>query len=435
MKQIKQKPQLHASWIDPHAKEIVRILQKEGFTTYLVGGCVRDLLAGFHPKDYDIATNAHPNQVKRKVWGSYVIGRRFRLVLAKRGTQQYEIATFRQDAPAPIPEEDETSSPRKEALDIEPPTEIITETTTEITGEIPDETPIGIPSSSEAIEPIKDDNVFGTPEQDALRRDFTINALFYDPIQDELIDYTEGVSDIKNQWIRIIGIPDIRIQEDPIRIFRAIRLSHKLGFRIEPSLRESIHKNSQTVLKSVLPRRREEFLKLLKLDDPVPAFLELHDLGILQACAPSLSNLLDNKEKSEIFLDYLRRVKEFISEDPSPAELFVPLILGFISCHESNEENSRILNQLMRDELMIFKGEQAAILGAIDFVEQFKSIDSFKKRGARRQLALLRNENFAIALRIAKADFRLSSSEAHFWEEQLKSKFYSQDLSSETEYH
>ena len=84
MPEIKQRPQLHASWIDPHAKEIVRILQREGFLAYLVGGCVRDLLAGLHPKDFDIATNAEPNQVKRKVWGSYVIGRRFRLVLCKR---------------------------------------------------------------------------------------------------------------------------------------------------------------------------------------------------------------------------------------------------------------------------------------------------------------------------------------------------------------
>src|SRR6478672_1841824 len=100
MVEIKQKPQLHASWIDPNAKEIVRVLQREGFTTYLVGGCVRDLLAGIHPKDFDIATSAEPNQIKRKVWGSYVIGRRFRLVLVKRGDQQYEVATFRRESTA-----------------------------------------------------------------------------------------------------------------------------------------------------------------------------------------------------------------------------------------------------------------------------------------------------------------------------------------------
>src|SRR6478672_6856910 len=117
MVEIKQKPKLHASWIDPNAKEIVRVLQREGFTSYLVGGCVRDLVAGIHPKDYDIATNAEPNQVKRKIWGSYVIGRRFRLVLVKRGDQQYEVATFRRESTAEEvalqnePTEDDTPPP------------------------------------------------------------------------------------------------------------------------------------------------------------------------------------------------------------------------------------------------------------------------------------------------------------------------------------
>ena len=118
MMEIKQKPHLHASWIDPNAKEIVRTLQKEGFQTYLVGGCVRDLLAGLHPKDYDIATSAEPNQVKRKIWGSYVIGRRFRLVLVKRGDQQYEVATFRRES---TPDDFETAEAENEDPTAPPP--------------------------------------------------------------------------------------------------------------------------------------------------------------------------------------------------------------------------------------------------------------------------------------------------------------------------
>ena len=94
------RPQLHEDWIDPYAREIVRILQDEGFETYLVGGCVRDLLAGIHPKDFDIATNAHPNQVRRKIPHAYVIGKRFRLVLVRRGDQQFEVATFRRSVSA-----------------------------------------------------------------------------------------------------------------------------------------------------------------------------------------------------------------------------------------------------------------------------------------------------------------------------------------------
>ena len=169
--EIKQKPTLHASWIDPDAKEIVRLLQREGFTTYLVGGCVRDLLVGIHPKDFDIATSAEPNQIKRKIRGAYVIGRRFRLVLVKRGLQQYEVATFRRS----MSEED------IEAL----------AATTE---EDPEQTP------SPAV---SGDNYFGTPEQDALRRDFTINALFYDPVKNELIDYANGLADIERRLLRM----------------------------------------------------------------------------------------------------------------------------------------------------------------------------------------------------------------------------------------
>ena len=170
MLEIKQKPHLHASWIDPDAIEIVERLQRAGFTSYLVGGCVRDLLAGIHPKDYDIATNALPNEVKKKVWGSYVIGRRFRLVLVKRGEQQYEVATFRRSSKPEDFSEGE-------------------------------EQPVG-------------DNFFGTPEEDALRRDFTINALFYDPIKDELIDYAKGLADIESCTLRMIGDPKTRILED-----------------------------------------------------------------------------------------------------------------------------------------------------------------------------------------------------------------------------
>ena len=178
MLEIKQKPHLHASWIDPDAVEIVERLQKAGFTTYLVGGCVRDLLVGIHPKDYDIATNALPNEVKRKVWGSYVIGRRFRLVLVKRGEQQFEVATFRRGSKP----EDFTEG---------------------------EDQPVG-------------DNFFGTPEEDALRRDFTINALFYDPIKNELIDYAKAMADIEATTLRMIGDPKTRIIEDPIRSLRAV---------------------------------------------------------------------------------------------------------------------------------------------------------------------------------------------------------------------
>lgn len=414
--QIKQKPQLHASWIDPHAKEIVRVLQREGFTSYLVGGCVRDLLAGFHPKDYDIATNALPNQVKRKVWGSYVIGKRFRLVLAKRGDQQYEIATFRRDAPAVTQEieaEIEESEKQIALANEESLPPVLEAEEADLKSEPEDARPI-----AERM-PMKEDNFFGTPEQDALRRDFTINALFYDPIKDELIDYIQGIPDIKSQMIRMIGDPDKRIQEDPIRIFRAVRLSHKLGFKIDPDLRASIAKNASTVAHSVLPRRREEFLKLLRLPDPVPAFLELYDLGVLQHSLPGLVPIFSDPEKFETFRFYLQNLDKFCENPQSPPELLTPLILGFLRSMDQNNETESILSKLMKDELMIFKSEQAAIFGGIDMINNLSSVEAFKKRGLRRQQAFLQNENLPIALRIAKADFLLKPSLLQFWHERL----------------
>ena len=166
------KSKLNQKWIDHRALGIVKKLKKEGFETYLVGGCVRDLLLGLEPKDYDIATTARPRQVKKLIRNTFIIGRRFRLVLAKEGEDQFEISTFRRN-----------------------------------------------PTAEEQTDPdISDDNLFGTSFQDAHRRDFTINSLFYDPVADRVIDHTDtGVADLKNRIIRMIGDPNIRLPEDPIR--------------------------------------------------------------------------------------------------------------------------------------------------------------------------------------------------------------------------
>lgn len=398
MVEIKQKPHLHASWIDPNAKEIVRVLQKEGFRTYLVGGCVRDLLAGIHPKDYDIATNAEPNQVKRKVWGSYVIGRRFRLVLVKRGDQQYEVATFRREMTADdiIPEA--ASFEGEEAS-----SEITSDETSE-----PKNKPV-----------ISGDNFFGTPEQDALRRDFTINGLFYDPIKDELIDYCHGMKDIESRTLRMIGDPEARIVEDPIRSLRAIRLSHKLRFAIEPSLRKAIQDKAKEVAKSVLPRRREEYLKFLKLPEPVPAWLELWDLEILQEILPSLVPVFEDPERRDIFLHYIHDISLFCKDTSQPAEVFTPFLMGYLRAMEGHPDIENLSKRLMKDELMLFKGEQIFIFSAVDLIESLKDIEGFKRRGHRRQAAFLKNESLHLALRIADVERLLSAEQLLFWHLQL----------------
>ncbi len=384
MMEIKQKPHLHASWIDPNAKEIVRTLQKEGFQTYLVGGCVRDLLAGLHPKDYDIATSAEPNQVKRKIWGSYVIGRRFRLVLVKRGDQQYEVATFRRES---TPDDFE-------------PAEAVTE-----------DTPVPVQSG---------DNFFGTPEQDALRRDFTINGLFYDPIKDELIDFSNGMVDIEARTLRMIGDPTTRIIEDPIRSLRAIRFAHKLKFRIETTLRDAISKNAAQVLRSVLPRRREEYLKFFRLPDQVPAWHELYDLGLIDQILPSLKPVFEDHGRRDIFFHYLHRLEEICVDSANPTEIYVPVVLAYQRAMANHPERHSFLEHLLKDELMMFKSEQAVVLGCLELLEHLEDLSSFKRKGYRRQQAFLRNESLPLALRVAKLEHHLSAQDYWFWQHQLE---------------
>lgn len=373
---IKRKPELHSNWIDRNAIDIVRRLQDAGFQTYLVGGCVRDLLAGIHPKDFDIATNAIPQQVKRKVPFSFIIGKRFRLVLVKRGDIQYEVATFRRNATA---EDAQSEDP---------------ETGEGITG----------------------DNYFGTAEEDAQRRDFTINALFYDPIKDELLDYCEGMKDIRDRVIRIIGEPNARLIEDPIRIFRAVRLAHKLNFSIEPSLREAIQKNAESVKNSVLPRRREEFLKLLRLPQPSRAFLELADLGILQAIAPELHKVVSDPATSHDFLTYLDRAGEIVGDLGDPAQLFLVPVMAWLRAYKADpEQEYEALNAMMRDELGMFKLEQAAALRYLSLAKLLMGVENFKRKGERRQQNFLKIEGLTMALHLAEKDYIIPASVSAFW--------------------
>jgi len=228
--------------IAPDTQHIVRTLQKRGFNTFLVGGCVRDILLGKAPKDFDIATNARPQEVKRALHNAFIIGRRFRLVLVKRGDVQYEVSTFRRDV---RPDEN-----LEEGMSV--------------------------------------DNIFGSPEEDARRRDFTINGLLYDPVQNNLLDYVEGLPDLEAGIVRMIGDPNVRLIEDPIRILRGIRLAHMIRFSLDCDLRLAIQKNSDQLLKTALPRRREEILKFLRLENPALPFLT----STIETTLPFLFTLL-----------------------------------------------------------------------------------------------------------------------------------------------
>ena len=377
--EVTRKPHLHQDWIDPHAHGIVKALQKGGFQTYLVGGCVRDLLLNFHPKDYDIATMAHPPQVKRLIYMSFIIGKRFRLVLVKREDQQFEVATFRREMKA-------------------------------------EDYPEGIPFG---------DNVFGTPEEDARRRDFTINALFYDPIQGELIDYVDGLPDIDARILRMIGEPGARLTEDPIRTLRGLRFSHKLGFTIEPSLRAAMASHAPELEKSVLPRKREEVLKFLRLDDPAAVLLECYDLGLLKHVLPTLHGFLSNPERADLFLTNFEAYRGIVSDPADTVQLFGWLIY---SMHQAAVEGPTeraepvkieddVFQHMMSEELGMFKYEQTSVTKAVEILPLLKRVEDFRRRGERRQVALMKNEGFKLALRIAANDYSLKPVELQFWNE------------------
>ncbi len=377
------RPQLHEDWIDPYAREIVRILQDEGFETYLVGGCVRDLLAGIHPKDFDIATNAHPNQVRRKIPHAYVIGKRFRLVLVRRGDQQFEVATFRRTVSAEELEDGES----------------------EVVG----------------------DNYFGTCEEDAKRRDFTINALFYDPIQQKIIDYCEGQKDIASRTLRMIGSSAVRFIEDPIRILRAVRLSHKLSFIIDPEMRAAIVQCAPELKRAVLPRRREEYLKILRLPDPTRAFTELHDLNVLENILSGLDAVFKDSEKLSSFENHLRRMKSCGIRFEDPTELLSGFMFAFLKAHYGEEswdlesiQNEERFQFFLREELGMFKQEQATFFKALQLIHNLQKIDLYMRKGERRQMGFLRNEALPLALKLAQLDYTICGSQLAFWHGQFK---------------
>lgn len=380
-----QKPQLHEDWIDPYALRIVRNLQDSGFETYLVGGCVRDLLVGIHPKDFDIATSAHPNQVRKKVPNAYVIGRRFKLVLVKRGDQQFEVATFRRN----VSPEELAATPEEDT--------------------------------------IEGDNYFGTVEEDAKRRDFTANAVFYDPGQDKLIDFCGGIQDINDRVLRMIGDPKERFIEDPIRILRAIRLSHKLHFSIESTMRHAIADCSGELKKSVLPRRREEWLKFLRLKEPHLAFMELFDLHILEQILPGLQSVFMDPAKMEVFEIHLARINQVGINKQDPLELFAAFMFSFMKAQYGEDtwnydqiHNDPKLAYFMREEMGIFKQEAALLLKALHLMTGLRKIDNYSRKGERRQMAFIANDAFGLALKLSMMDFSLSASEVHYWLQQVE---------------
>jgi poly(A) polymerase len=259
-------------------------LQAAGHHAYLVGGAVRDLLLGIVPKDFDVATDATPEQVKSHFRRAIIIGRRFRLVHVMFGSETIEVSTFR-------------------AYD---------------TGE----------RDTDVHGRVLADNVFGQQHEDAARRDFTINALYYDPTTGEVLDYTEGVRDIARRRLRIIGDPQTRYREDPVRMLRAVRFAAKLGFEIDSATRAPIARLANLIENVPAARVFDEMLKLLTSGHAVACISRLRAEGLHHGLLPLLDVILEQAQGERFVMLALARTDERARSGKSvaPGFLFATLL-------------------------------------------------------------------------------------------------------------
>ena len=262
--------------IDPDALKVLYRLSSLGYTAYLVGGGVRDLIMGRTPKDFDVGTSASPNEVKRAFRNCFLIGRRFRLAHVRFGDKIIETATFRRNS--------------------------------QTVGEM----------IEHAAEGPVEDNAFGTPETDAYRRDFTVNGLFYDIKDFSVIDWVGGMKDIEKKIIRSIGDPEIRFQEDPVRMMRAIKFSSRLGFKIERKTWAAMKKYHSAILLAAPPRVCEEVYRLFPYGKSREAFRLMWECGMMKVLMPAVSEYIDRSggEKSPMwkYLEVLDQYENMMAE-------------------------------------------------------------------------------------------------------------------------
>jgi len=248
--------------IDPDAAKVVRRLERGGFEAYLVGGCVRDLLLGGKPKDFDIATSARPEDVRTLFRNCRIIGRRFRLAhILFGGGKVIEVATFRRNPAMEAPEE-EASEVFDDLL-------------------------------------IRSDNVFGEAHEDALRRDFTMNALFYDLDRRQVLDWCGGMQDVRRHTIHTIGDPMVRFREDPIRILRAIKFAARLDLGIAVDVYDAMASTRDDLAKAARPRLFEEILRLLRGGAARRSMWLLWETGAMSVVLPELAAFLDDEEATD----------------------------------------------------------------------------------------------------------------------------------------
>ena len=286
--------------IDSGALKVLYQLHEHNYVAYLVGGSVRDLLLGRRPKDFDIGTSAHPHQVKKLFRNCWIIGRRFRLAHVKFGPKTIEVATFRRlvEPHELTPEVEAAALPADDGAS---------------GGEAADASSNGDRSAhhqdrDHAGRPrlIHRDNTYGTPEEDAFRRDFTVNALFYDIGTFAIIDYVGGLEDLESRLIRCIGDPSVRFVEDPVRMLRAVVLAARLEFTIDEPILDAIKVHRHEIARSAPARLMEEFYKILRSGHAEEAMRQLRATGLMKEITSELAAAPEGLWRSMAALDRYR---------------------------------------------------------------------------------------------------------------------------------
>lgn len=278
--------------INHNALKVLYRLNKAGYSAYLVGGCIRDLLLGHHPKDFDIATDASPEQVKDLFYNCRLIGRRFRLAHVHFGRDIIEVATFR--------------------------------------------THHAVSTVQNAHGMILNDNVYGEIEEDVLRRDFTVNALYYNIADFSVVDFVSGMQDLEKRQLNMIGDPAVRYKEDPVRMLRAIRFAAKLDFTIHPNSAKPIHELNKLLANIPAARLFEEYSKLFLTGHAYNTFKMLSEYGLFTQLFPRTAKFLPD---NQLIIQALRNTDARVNAEKSVAPSFLLAVFSWQPMLEQAKHN------------------------------------------------------------------------------------------------
>lgn len=369
--------------IDPDALYVLEKLRHAGYIAYLVGGSVRDLLLGIKPKDYDISTSAEPEEIRKLFRNCILIGRRFRLAHIRFGRKVIEVSTFRS-------------------------------------------------GDNEADTLIVRDNVWGTPEEDVLRRDFTLNGLFYDSHTQTIIDFVGGYKDLQKKYLRTIGQSYLRFRQDPVRMIRLIKFQARFGFEVDEEAKIALLECRQEISKSSTARLLEELLRMLESGCSEPFFRLLAEHGFLHLLLPTLGEFMENPESEEIF-SFLQESDAMIKERPPHnlpdrsillACLVFPLLQRRMQTHfldrekiphlgEIQREIHLLLNEVFRALFHLPRRLRISLMGIL--MAQYRLSPLDRKKG--RRLRPSHDSSFNLGLQFFEIRCRLEPALQTLWEE------------------